>query len=189
MTQLNDLLDIYDTCDSLNLTEQEKIDIISDTIEQVDIESDRKEILVRNLNGNKVLYFDAMLADIFNDSQYKIDEELLKKLNIDEDGDLDHNSVLNSDFSFKGLFKKIASKVEDGALYLRFMLNKEHKDFDKFVSKIKQKDINDIKLSAEFYNFKSDGNKILNADGIGWSVLLDEQAGNDYARVYDVNIL
>lgn len=180
------LLDLYNEI-ALGHTDAEALDIFTEAINTMNIKSvNMHEVIARHLYSDKFFYFDALLTDIFGDSQYNIDQKLLTDIKVDDNGDLNHSSLKNKNFGFKGLFKKIGSKVEDGALYLRFMVNKDHNDFNTFIDSLKDKEIQDLKMSAEFYNAVQEDDKIVSADGIGWSVLIDEQPGNCNVEIFDM---
>ncbi|NCD06374.1 MAG: hypothetical protein EOL97_09660 [Spirochaetia bacterium] len=120
-------------------------------------------------------YYDAVLGT--NELHYdnkRVSEDLLKNGKIDNLGDFNHYGVDSGDFKYKGIFKLVKQVYEDGKLYLRFTLDRNHSSYNDFITKIEDTD-SELKLSAEYINAVEKDNVIVSADEIGWTVLLDNE--------------
>lgn len=135
---------------------------------------------------NNNYFFDATLSsstvDVDNQS---VSPALLKWLdsngNIETEGDIRHLAFNGIDGSWKGLFKLISHNFVDNKLDIRFAADKKHPKFKEFLSLNKKNPFN--MLSAEFYNPRKIGNKIVYSDKIGWTLTNKDKAANPDAII------
>lgn len=122
---------------------------------------------------NPQYFFDATLSSDVEDSHgHFADKKLLSVLSekglIDKAGDIFHAGAKGFT-SWKGLFVKGDHRMEGNKLKLRFNVDAKHPKFKQFLKLNKDHDF--TKLSAEFYNPKMMGKRIIGATGLGWTLL------------------
>jgi len=98
-------------------------------------------------------------------------EAMVREGKVSFKGDLEHNT-LEGNLSTKNLFFAPNITYQDGKIIARLFLDEEHQKADWFKKNYFNKE---IMASAEFYNPKIMDNKIVDAEGIGWSVIIDKE--------------
>ena len=122
-------------------------------------------------------YMDYIISTTDKDLEgQKVEPSLLEKLVnnglIEETGDIEHLS-LEGITDFKGLFKLKNYEYKDGKLIGRFIIDKTHPRYKSFLEYIKRTNASNLYVSAEFYSPKLNGNKIVDAERLGWSFTLN----------------
>lgn len=143
---------------------------------------DSKWVLKRDIETKAVVaksgfffpthYFDAELTNTMQDSDgHRVSDTLIQNLyktgKIQIDGDFEHLKLLG-DKRYVGAYKLIKSDYNDGALRVKFALDRGHRAYDKLVSVHKKKKV--LGLSAEFYDPVIENGVIVNSSGLGWTV-------------------
>ena len=111
-----------------------------------------------------------------------VSEQLLQELYnnnlIDTLGDVDHANITFGDDWTQGLFKAVKTFYKNGKIRIKAIADKSHKAYGWF---IKNRVYNRIKgASAEYINPVMNGNTIVKADYLGWTVALkDGPINND----------
>jgi hypothetical protein len=133
---------------------------------------------------NSNYYFDAVLSSSAKDDQgVEVSNSLLSWIDnqgkIEDEADIDHKAFKGESKEYKGLFKLMNHRMEDGLLKIRFVANKQHDKFKEFLSLNKSTPFTD--LSAEFFNPKYVGNKMVYASRLGWT--LTSKGSNPDAKI------
>lgn len=145
---------------------------------------EKNKVIARSAFLNADYMFDAIVSsNSINYDGLSIDDSVLQNIPIHSDGDYDHIGLKTGKFNYKGLFKLVKSVYENGKVFLRFILNKNHSEYDSFSKKINNTD-SDIKLSAELIGAEVQDNKVINAKEMGWTVLIEDEPANNDATVY-----
>lgn len=141
-----------------------------------------KKMIGRSGFFGKNYYFDAVISsDSLAEDGLIASPLMLQNLyesdRIDKYGDVDHLNLKGQN-SFNNLFILTDKKYENGKLYGRFVVDKSHNDYDWFVSNYHKEN---VELSAEFMNYKTDGKYITDCERLGWTVLLNESPADKSA--------
>ena len=121
---------------------------------------------------NPSYYFDIVLSSLSTHYDgVRVSEKLLKKIDemdlIDNEGDINHLAI-DGNSEYAGLFKRVGKEFKEGVLSIKVAINKTHDKYKEFMSNKNNKKY--VHLSAEFYNPKTFGDLILDADSLGWTV-------------------
>lgn len=143
---------------------------------------DNKWVLKRSFNTQCVLrrsgffkplyFFDKVLTTADQDSLgVSVDESLMEKLvkenKIHPEADIEHLST-EGDRRYKGAYKLIKPSYKDGELRVRFYLDKTHPKAKELIKYHKENE--KLGLSAEFYDYILQDNKVINCSSLGWTI-------------------
>ncbi len=172
-------------------SEESSIKIAWTAVKQSYKKLDNKWVIRKSVKLNSVIQksgffnpsymFDVSLTDCWDDlDNDNVSIDLLKKIAsnkdmIDYDGDFQHLK-LDGDSSYKGIAKLVDIMYDSGKLVGKFMFNKNHNKYNDILKQLKNKP--KIGVSAEFYNYKKDGNTIVDCDRLGWTIDLADRLRN-----------
>ena len=135
----------------------------------------KKGSKIKNVKVKGGLFGLSSYADrVISSSAYdadgeEVDPNLLVKLYqnnlIEQEGDLEHLNAEGLGI-YKGLFKLRKAELKDNKLFGRFYLDKTHPKYKEYIENFDNKMVG---ISAEFYNPQFEGNRIVDADRLGWS--------------------
>lgn len=143
-----------------------------------------------NLHKSGLLFptysLDLVLGSTTPDAQgHEVSGSLLDRLYtnklIDIEGDIDHLDLNTGNDWTTGLFKAAKQFYKDGKLHVKAIADKSHKAYKWFIdNKIYQY----IKgASAEYINPKLEGNKVVDAERMGWTVAIKDVPINPDSRI------
>lgn len=154
---------------------------------------DSKWVIKKTVNINTVIgktgffnpqyYFDAIISSNDRDldgqeiSEFLL-QDLVNKNLIDDSGDIEHLSLFG-DNRYKGVYKLINAKYDNGKLMGRFYIDKSHPKSKEVMLLAKSNKL--MGVSAEFINGRVDGNKIVGCDRLGWT--FTNNPSNPNARI------
>jgi len=135
---------------------------------------------------NPTYSLDLIVASTGLDAQgQEVSDSLLERAFsgglIDTEGDIDHLDLNTGNDWTTGLFKSVKQFYKDGKLHIKAIADKTHKAYKWFID---NKIYRHIKgASAEYINPIVDGNKIIDAERIGWTVAIKDGPVNPDARI------